>query len=201
MTLLPFALPLVVAALAYWIIARIDFREIKRDMGGPDQAHAPLLWIRAGILFPVWAFVAWLDKTPNYWNVAVDLCYAVEIWATATMFHRAGLNRMRKMDWRYTNPAGNGYDGKAFRWIVGYRPDAEEHRLFYGKALVYTQRVHKTGSILFAFELVVLALSLGGAVWILNSGGGDPASPSGSTLQVLLRCAQSGLFTSIPIAP
>lgn len=198
MTLLPFALLLIAAVLAWAWEAPREAKLIAQNMGGKDLDHYHLvnrrMFVLGGLVIVAWiagGFVFHqIPHTGLCWWTAMLPCYAATVWASFTITHRYRLNTLRKMDWRYTSP-GNDYDwqfivlawhiywhkspirplreGSKEQWKELYNKEwTLEGKGQYDEALDLRQHAHQAGTLAYIFELVVLALSIGGAVWILN---------------------------------
>lgn len=147
-------LPILILAIVLfaWKEALDDARAITESnkTGKPFTHDDPDRYIVAGVFTLIMAGFA-----QTWWA----LLYFPVTWVVFTISFRFLLNRKRGMDWRYISPS-NGFDRLAFRLAVGYWNDTDEHKRYYGVAKVYTMHVHRAGSFAYAFEAIVLAISL-----------------------------------------
>lgn len=128
--------------------------DAKRAIANEEVEHKRSALYRVLIAIGIWVTAALISKHP-WWASA---CAAIAALSAFSPAFRYTMNKRRKLDWRYMSPS-NWYDG----WFVckasGHCNDMEGHRLYYGKAIAYTQDVHKAGRWAYAFEFSCLTLS------------------------------------------
>jgi hypothetical protein len=180
MTLLPFALLLIVAAIAWFVEAPREAKLITQNMGGKDLDHSELMWRRLLSIGSL-ALLAWyLGSIGQPWQNSLwpELrwmlaCCAIA-WASFVFAHRFRLNSLRGKHKCYIAPS-NWTDRLCMLPFVTAGVamlDAENwtlyHRASYLKVDRYTRDVHRGGLFSYIAIALVLAASIVGVVAILN---------------------------------
>lgn len=160
---IPFALLLIVVAIAWFVEAPREAKLIAQNMGGKDLDHTILIYRRVvnigGVVLFLWGWSSLFPRMELWPALALLPCYIAAAWASFTITHRLRLNALRGLGWWYLS-VGNAYDRF---WIHRF---GEWNRY---DSVIVPRKIRKAAPYPYIFELTILAASIVGAIATLTN--------------------------------